>query len=176
MSGGGPLGGRWKVNPGFQPCTRLEGNWPHCRSVTPEIDYQLPPLPLPSGQLLNPRTDAQENLAQILSSTWLVTMCWRESFLVLCWGHTCHSLKFSIFPGSWRWASVGAGVGSTEQPIPSDHPLAACQVPGPHGYVPDNGETCSPRPTHDLAHNFPRSGLLPPREVEADYNSSHLLL
>lgn len=58
----------------------------------------------------------------------------------------------------------------------ADHPPAACQVPGPHGYVPNGGEMCSPRLTHDLAYDFPRSGLSPPREVEVDHNSTHLLL
>lgn len=41
-SGGGSLGRGWKVNPGFQPCTRLEGNWPHCSNVAPETDRHNP--------------------------------------------------------------------------------------------------------------------------------------
>lgn len=65
---------------------------------------------------------------------------------------------------------MGSGAGSTEQPTPSDHSSAACLTPGLYDSAPDCEEPCFPRLNHDLAHDFPRRGL-----VSSQWKSDHNL-
>ena len=107
-------------------------------------DTLSPRPPLPSGHLLSLRTDAPENLAWILVRTLTV---------------------FLSLPENGGWALWAQKRGAQSSPCPLTTPPLHVQhlvhTPVPPG-TPNarGGEPCSPGLTSDLAHDFPRRGLI----------------